>query len=122
MNTNENEIRSTINTYVEGYLTADKNLILKAFSNETRLYSVDDGKLDKTEMNDWLVNLDARKNKGDVRQAKLDIKNIDVTEDSAVAKIELHFATMKFTDYLSLLHVNNTWMIVGKIYSVKSST
>lgn len=119
MSPNENKIRGTINTYVEGYLNADKNLISKAFSAETRLYSVDERNLDKTEMTDWLTNLDTRKAKGDIRQAKLEIKNIDITDDSAVAKIELHFAKMLFTDYLSLLQVNDVWTIVGKIYSVK---
>jgi hypothetical protein len=119
MNPAETQIKQTIETYVKGYLNAEKDLVAKAFNSETRLYSIDEGKIDKTEMNEWLQNLDERKAKGDLRKAELKIKSIDITDTTAIAKIELHFEKRIFTDYLSFLHLNDQWIIVGKIYSVK---
>ena len=115
----EQKIKETIQTYVDGYLNAEKKLVASAFFHETRLYSVDGGKIDKTEMSDWLKNIDERKARGDIRKGKLEIGLIDITDDTAVAKIFLQFEKRVFTDYLSLLQVNGNWMIVGKIYSVK---
>lgn len=113
------EIKDTIHTYVEGYLNADKNLIAKAFYPATRLLSVDNSKIDITEMKDWFINLDERKARGDIRKADLKIESIQVTEKTAVAKINLKFEKVIFTDYLSLLELEEGWIIVGKIYSAK---
>lgn len=119
METKNQEIRQTIQTYVDGYLNAKKELVSKAFYPETRLYSIDDGKIDRTEMVDWLKNLDERNVRGDIRNAKLEIGFIDVTAETAVAKIILSFEKRTFVDYLSLLKVSGSWVIVGKIYSIE---
>lgn len=80
---------------------------------------MDENKIDKTEMNDWLKILDERSTRGDIRTAKLEIGFIDVTADTAVGKIFLYFEKRTFIDYLSLLNVDKNWIIVGKIYSMK---
>lgn len=119
MENQKKEITQTIQTYVDGYLNAKPELVAKAFHPETRLYSVEEGQMDKTEMNDWMKNLTERNSKGDIRSARFEMGLIDITEQTAIAKIFLHFETKTFVDYLSLLYVNKNWVIVGKIYSVK---
>ena len=116
-----NTIESVINKYFNAYMQADSEMILEAFHPETRLYSVDAGKLDKTEMSDWVLNLKSRKEKGDIRNGILNILSVDTQSDTAVAKIKIKLPTAEFTDFLSLLKIDETWKIVGKIYSVKSS-
>lgn len=117
---NNQKIENTIQNYITGYLNADKNLIGKAFSSETVLYSVDEDQISKLPMNDWFKNLDDRAARNDKRVADAEIKLLDVTDDTAMVKLCLKFETMQFTDYLSLLKVKEEWVIVGKIYSVKS--
>jgi hypothetical protein len=119
MEPQKQEIIKTIQIYVDGYLNAKKELVSKAFYHETKLYSVDENKIDKTEMNDWLKNFDERSTRGDIRTANLEIGFIDVTADTAVAKIFLYFEKYTFVDYLSLLNIDKNWIIVGKIYSMK---
>lgn len=121
MENEQQAIRSTIETYVDGYLNAKKELVAKAFYSETRLYSLDEGKIDKTEMADWLKNLDDRSARQDIRRAELDIGFIDITGETAVAKITLRFESRTFVDYLSFLKWNDAWVIVGKIYSVEEN-
>lgn len=80
------EIKQTIETSVDGYLNAKRKIVAKAFYPETRLYSLSDGQIDKTEMIDWLKNLDDRDTRSGIRNAKLEIGFIDVSADTAVAK------------------------------------
>ena len=119
-NPNENiSIESVIQDYFKGYTGAEAELVAKAFHPETRLYSVDadaSEKLDRTELAGWLENLSARNAKGDVRAAEQTISQIDITGSAAVAKVILTFSKFRFTDYLSLLRIEGSWKIIGKIY------
>ena len=99
---------------------ADSLLVAKALHPETRLFSVEDGKLEKTDLPEWLKNLEDRKSKGDVRSADKEIVTIDITDSAAIAKVVLTFPKYKFTDYLSLLQVDGNWRIMGKIYAVQN--
>ena len=112
-------IQETVKDYFQGYLKAEPETLLKAFHVEARLYSTDEGSLEKTEMADWLLNLRERREKGDIRQAEVRISGIDVTGDAAIAKTILRFSKFEFTDYLSLLQIQGTWKIVNKIYTIK---
>lgn len=114
-----NMIEEVIQDYFQGYQKADVGLIKKAFHANTRLLSVDQGKLDVTEMSDWLKNLEDRHSRGDIREGKLTTVSIDVTNESAIVKLKISFKTFQFTDYLSLLKVEGKWIIVGKIYDYK---
>ncbi len=113
------QLREVVQNYFEGYQHAKVELIQKAFHPDTRLLSVDAGKLDRTEMKDWLENLKDRSTRRDIRKGSLKILSVDSTEYAATIKLKLTFTTMEFTDYLSLLKIDGTWIIVGKIYHFK---
>ena len=115
----KNEIKKVIENYVDGYLNADSRLVSGAFHSETILYSVDDGALDQMGMAAWIKNLNDRKLRGDIRTADFKLESVDVTDNTATAKLTLQFEKAQFTDYLSLLHLAGRWIIVGKIYSMK---
>lgn len=110
------KVKEVIQTYSQGYQNADVALIQKAFHPDTNLLSVDAGHLDKTTMNDWIKNLEDRHQRHDFRKAELKILSIDVKDYTSVVKLRLKFEKFIFTDYLSLLKINNEWKIVGKIY------
>lgn len=113
-------IERVIDDYFQGYQAADTFLIKKSFHSDTRLLSVDENKLDVTEMKDWLQSLEERKLKGDIRKGKLRIESIDITGDSAIVKLKIRFLKFEFTDYLSLLKIDHKWIIVGKIYHYRA--
>ena len=117
MNINQEKIRSVVNDYVNGYLKAERSQMEKSFFIDANIYSSENGTLEKMQVKDWYLNLDERKKKNDLRQAKLDILSLDIEGVAAVAKISLTFESFKFFDFLSLLKLNNEWKIVGKIYS-----
>jgi Putative lumazine-binding len=109
-------IETVIQDYFHGYQEADVSLIQKAFQGDTKLLSISEGKLEVTEMKDWLKNLEERRLKGDIRKGVLKIESMDVTDDAASVKVLIQFPKFEFTDYLSLLRISGKWMIVGKIY------
>ena len=41
---------------------------------------------------------------------------MDITGNEAVVKVEDLYLGLRFTDYLSLLLIDNNWVIVNKIY------
>lgn len=112
-------IDDVIQDYFQGYQQADTKLILNAFHPDTRLLSVDNGQLDKTEMSDWLKGLEDRRLSGDIRKGVLKIESIDSTNYAASVKVKITFPAFEFTDYLSLLKIDGKWLIVGKIYHFK---
>ena len=109
-------INEVIQSYFQGYQQADVALIKKSFHPDTRLLSVDHGKLDVTEVNTWLKNLEDRRMRGDIRKGILSILSIDQTHETATAKNKIRFESFEFTDYLSLLKIGGKWIIVGNIY------
>ena len=119
-NVSVQNLKQTVETYVNGYLQAEAPLIEQVFFPHTHLLSTEDGKLDQTSMPEWLENIRDRKNKGDVRTATSEILVLDVTDDAAITKVILTFKTFKFVDYLSLLKIEGSWQIVGKIYVQQS--
>jgi hypothetical protein len=112
-------IEDVIQDYFQGYQQADTKLIQNAFHADTRLLSVDNGQLDKTEMSDWLKSLEDRRLRGDIRKGVLKIESIDSQDYAASVKLKITFPAFEFTDYLSLLKIDGKWLIVGKIYHFK---
>jgi len=112
----ELQIRNTIQNYLDGYLNAEKEIVAKAFHSDTVLLSVNDQQLTKLDMPTWSRNMDERKQKGDIRRPNVEVKSIDIAHKSAVAKLELTFEKVRYTDYLSLLELADGWKVVGKIY------
>ena len=109
-------IESVIQDYFQGYQQADISLIQNAFHAETKLLTIENGKMYVTEMKDWLKSLEDRRMRGDTRVGKLKIESIDLTEDVGSVKLKICFQAFEFTDYLSLLRIDGKWVIVGKIY------
>ncbi len=118
--TSPNEpIKSVLRDYFQGYLTADSRLVAKAFHPDARLFCIEEGKLEKTELSEWLTNLNDRQIRGDVRSADIQVISVDQTDTAATAKVVLTFPKFRFTDYLSLLQIEGHWRIIGKIYALQ---
>ncbi len=116
MSSEAETIEQVIHNYFQTYLYADPDGILNSFHEDTRLLTTDNGKLEKTEMRDWIENLKQRRSRGDIRTARTEIISIEYVGDMAFVRASLQFETFAFSDYLSLLKIDGFWKIVGKIY------
>lgn len=118
MKNERSSIEVVVNNYFHAYLNADSEAILNSFDRDTRLLTTDNGKLEKTEMSEWIENLNQRRENGDIRTATTQITGIDIVGDMAFVKTFLQFEKFTFFDYLSLLKIDGSWKIVGKVYTV----
>ena len=112
-------LNEVVRNHFEGYTRAESETLLKAFHSDTRLLTVDDGMLERTEMSEWIENIDRRKTNGDFRTGTYQIVSSEESADAAVATVMLTFPNLEFTDHLSLLRVGGELKIVGKTYTVR---
>ncbi len=121
---NVDEVKNLIETaYFNGaFNELDTKSMAKGFHPEFAIFSTDGEKLKKYPIKEWINNIEARKARAD-----FDLQDsmawegkfaqVDVTGESAMAKVELSKnGNHVFTDYLSLLKFNDGWKIVGKVY------
>ena len=116
----EEAIKALVQTaYVDGLINlGDLDKTRAGFHPEFVLLGVQDEKLTRLPIADWIAGTEKRKAQGQKSpQMTCRILQIDMTGNAAVVKLELHRGdTHVFTDYLSLYKFPDGWKIVGKIY------
>lgn len=123
--TNEEEqaIRTHIEqTYFAGPRTGNVDLARQAFAPSLVMYWVKDGKLQQLTRDEWVARVaEGAKKKSGTDDVQRRILEVDVTGTAAMAKIEISKPGMQIVDYMSLLKVDGSWVIVGKTFDKKST-
>lgn len=116
----EEAIKALVQTaYVDGLINlGDLEKTRAGFHPDFVLLGVQDGKLTRLPIADWIAGTEKRKAQGQKSpQMTCKILQVDITNSAAVVKLELHREGKHiFTDYLSLYKFPDGWKIVGKIY------
>jgi hypothetical protein len=116
----EEAIKALVQTaYVDGLINlGDLEKTRAGFHPDFVLLGVQDGKLTRLPIADWIAGTEKRKAQGQKSpEMTCKILKVDITGGAAVVKLELHRGTVHvFTDYLSLYKFPDGWKIVGKIY------
>lgn len=116
----EEAIKALVQTaYVDGLINlGDLEKTRAGFHPEFVLLGVQDGKLTRLPIADWIAGTEKRKAQGQKSpEMTCKILQVDITSGAAVVKLELHRGNVHiFTDYLSLYKFPDGWKIVGKIY------
>lgn len=109
-------IRATIQHYFQGHATGDPSHFRKAFLPTAHVEIIRDGKFTS-----WTVDEYCALFKGtpaadeNSRVRKIDF--VDVSNNTAIAKVTLDYPRLVFTDYFLLLNVDGEWKIANKIAS-----
>ena len=111
-------IEDRVGAYVKAYLNADAKGLQESFFKEAVLYSAEKDRLDSLPFGEWLPSIETRKKKGDLRSGSSEILSLDITEHAASVKLRLRLAAMEFTDYLTLIELQQDWKIIAKTYTV----
>jgi len=116
----EEAIKALVQTaYVDGLQNlGDLEKTRTGFHPDFVLLGVQDGKLTRLPIADWIASAEKRKAQGQKPPLTVcKFLQVDVTGNAAVVKLELHREGKHiFTDYLSLYKFPDGWKIVGKIY------
>ena len=113
---NRQDIETTVNQYVQGYLEARPEALAAAFHPGALLLSTDANAVETTLFQGFLASVEARALKNERRQADAQLQILDETPDSAAVRVTLTFPTFRFVDHLSLLRLPAGWKIVSKTY------
>jgi hypothetical protein len=85
------------------------------FVDEGRMMWVQDGQLRVRTSADFIGGFSG-KPAADEAKRKRSVVMTDVTGDVAIAKVELDFPDVKFTDYFTLARLGGQWKIIHKTY------
>lgn len=107
-------IKSAINSYTEGFTKGDTASLGRAFASGALLRNLNTstGKISDTPLKRFIAGMPAGGAK-----ATGSLVNYSYAGTSAVATVEFKFDDFKYIDLLSLMKINEEWKIVCRVYS-----
>lgn len=113
-------ITSTLNDYIEGSTNGQPDLLKTAFHPDLNLYSIRNGKLSIWSGVEYIK--DTKEGVPTGESGK--ILSLDYENDVAVAKVEISNPKnpTPYIDYFMLLKMNDSWTVIHKMYTRKSSS
>jgi hypothetical protein len=111
------KIQETVLQYFDGMMYGDGDKLRCAFHADAFIIGHYDGELSWMSRDEFadFCKTESTLTEGEPYEAR--IESIDISGDTAVAKVVNRELGVWYTDYLSLLALNNShWQIVNKIY------
>ena len=112
----EQKITETINIYFEGWMTGDTTKLGTAMHRTCQLKNIKD---DDVIIFDRATYLGFFKPRPRRENAGGKIISINVTDDIAAAKCQIHTKDRLYTDYFNMMKIKDHWYIVDKIATNK---
>jgi hypothetical protein len=108
-------VTTAVERYFRGHATGDGAHFRQAFHPDARIFSVKEGKVASLSRDEFAARASG-KPAADESRRKRRIVSIDIAGDAAVAKVDLDYPDVHFIDYLSLLRVDGSWIIINKVF------
>ncbi|BCD85378.1 hypothetical protein PSm6_17850 [Pseudomonas solani] len=110
-------IEAVVRDYVEGMVRADATLLRSAFHPDSRIVGHFGPDLQWLSPEAFIAGLQARGPVVAEGEAPVwRLESLDLTGDTALAKVTDVYAGLDFIDYLSLLKIDGRWRIVHKLF------
>jgi hypothetical protein len=107
--------RDAIELYFQAHAFGNGDYIRRAFAPDAKIQFIEDG-----EPKQWTREEFALRFRGpaeDEHRRVRTVERLDIHGSAASAVLTLDYPRVLFTDYLSLLKINNQWKIVHKVFS-----
>ena len=116
-NTDLDKITQTVQYYFDGMYHSDTESLKKAFDPDAFLHGYFEGRLVHLPFNDWIKQVESRPAPSKSGEAyDMKIVSVDMTENIALVKVFDLYMGKYFTDYLSLIKVEDNWVIMNKMF------
>jgi hypothetical protein len=116
-NTDLGKITQTVQYYFDGMYHSDTEALKKAFDPDAYLHGYFEGQLVHLPFNAWLKQVENRPAPSNSDEAyDMKIVSVDITENIAQVKVFDLYMGKYFTDYLSLIKVEENWAIMNKMF------
>ena len=109
------DVRAPLEAYLRGHATGSADEFRPAFHPDAQLWGMRNGALIRMTAEDY-VGRASGSPPADEAQRRRWIESIDVTGDTAVAKIILDYPAVRFTDYMALSRIDGRWVIINKMF------
>ncbi|MET0845182.1 MAG: nuclear transport factor 2 family protein [Pseudomonas sp.] len=109
-------ISIVVRNYVEGMVFADEALLRQAFHPACHIIGHFQQALEWLSLEDFISAVKAEGPAAKEVEPFWQTVSVDITGDAAAVKVIDDYVGLRFTDYLSLLKINERWMIVNKVY------
>lgn len=120
-NAEEAAARVPLENYIKGHATGDGEFMKKAFHPEAKLFWYRDGKVNQRSSADYIAGFTGKPGP-DEAQRKRWIESVKITGNTGFGVIVLDYPTVKITDYMALLKVDNEWKIINKTFYSEPKT
>ena len=116
-NTDLDKITQTVQYYFDGMYHSDIETLKKAFNPDAFLHGYFEGQLVHLPFNEWLemiANSPTPSKSGEAYEMR--IVSVDITDNIALVKVFDLYLGKYFTDYLSLIKIEDNWVIMNKMF------
>ena len=111
-------VRAPLEAYLRGHATGLADEFRPAFHPDAQLWGRRNGTLIRMTAQEYIGRASGSP-PADEAQRRRWIESIDVTGDTAVAKIILDYPSVRFTDYMALSRIDGRWVIVNKMFQAE---
>lgn len=111
-------VRAPLEAYLRGHATGLADEFRPAFHPDAQLWGMRNGALIRMTAEQYIERASGSP-AADESERRRWIESIDVTGDTAVAKIVLDYPTVLFTDYMALSRIDGRWVIVNKTFQAE---
>ena len=116
-NNDLDKIMQTVHYYFEGMYHSDTETLKKAFDPDAFLHGYFEGQLVHLPFNAWLKQVESRPAPSrNGEPYMMNIVSVDITDSIAQVKVFDLYMGKYFTDYLSLIKVDDNWVIMNKMF------
>ena len=111
-------VRAPLEAYLRGHATGSADEFRPAFHPDAQLWGMRNGALIRMTAEEYIGRASGAP-AADEAQRRRWIEAIDVTGDTAAAKIILDYPAVRFTDYMALSRIDGRWVIVNKMFQAE---
>lgn len=111
-------VRAPLEAYLRGHATGSADEFRPAFHPDAQLWGMRNGALIRMTAEEYIGRASGSP-AADEAQRRRWIESVDVTGDTAVAKIILDYPAVRFTDYMALSRIDGRWVIVNKMFQAE---
>lgn len=104
-----------LRTLIRAYETNDPVMVRQAFHPDGIMVGARQGNYHSMPISEWMKNF-VGKPSDDEAQRKRSFQIIALTPGTGIARLDLVYPDVTYTDYMSLLKVDGEWKIVQKLY------
>lgn len=108
-------VKIPLENYIKAHVTGSGEFMRQAFHKDARIVAFRDGKLLNLSVEEFASRFSG-KPADDETQRKRSYEILEISGSAAIARVDLDYPTVRFTDYMSLLKIDGEWKIINKSF------